>query len=220
MAAPSSTDICNFALTHIGRSSKPLTTLTENSIEARLCTIWYDQCRREALEIMDWSFARRRLTLALHADAPPDEWVYRYQVPSDMLSFLLIWNPFIGVNVPNANFPLGFWNSLMGDVTNAVPFSLELSLDGTQLTLLTNQQSAIGLYTADIEDTALFSSQFINTLAHLIGSKIGYSLTGKMSVKQDQEKAFVAALAAAAADNANQQVSRPPRDGYTVRARA
>lgn len=220
MAAPSSTDICNFALTHIGRSSKPLTTLSENSIEARLCTIWYDQSRREALEIMDWSFARRRLTLALHADAPPDEWVYRYQLPSDMLSFLLIWNPFIGINVPSGNLPLGFWNSLQGDLTNAVPYSLELSLDGTQQTLLTNQQDAIGLYTADITDTSLFSMQFVNTLAHLIATRLAYPLTGKMGVKQDQQKDFVAALAAAAADNANQQVSRPPRDGYTVRARA
>lgn len=212
--------ISNFALSHCGRSTAPIQSLTENSVEARLCNLWYDQCRRECLEVMDWSFSRRRISLSLDGDAPPAEWTYRYQVPSDMLSHLCLWNPFSGRAVPSGNFPVGFWSAYLGDLTNAIPYALELSLDSTRLTLLTNQANAILVYTADIIDPTLFSSGFVNALSHLLATKIAYAISGKMTVKQDQEKAFAAALANAAANDANQSQPQPPRDGASVRARA
>lgn len=219
MPAPSAVDICNFALTHCGRSTTQIAALGERSVEARQCNLWYDQCRREALEVMDWSFARRRVQLALDADAAPDEWAFRYQIPADMLTLLIIWNPFMGKAMPSGNFPLGFWNTFMGDLSNAVPYALELSLDGTRQTLLTNQQTPIILYTSDIANPSLFSSQFVNCLSHLIAAKIGYALSGKVSVAQEEAKQFVASLATAGANDASQGVAQPARDGYAVRAR-
>lgn len=230
--AVSITDICNMALSHVGRSTKPIQNLaTDPSVEARMCNQWYDQCRRETLEVMDWSFARRRAGdatssssssipgLAADNDVPPSEWAYRYQLPPDMLTFLVIWNPFMGQAVPNGNFPIGFWNSFLGDVTNAVPYALELSLDGSRMTLLTNQQQTVILYTADVQNTALFSPQFINALSHLIAAKIAYPIAGKMTVAQEEAKQFVASLSTAASNDASQGRPQPPRDGYAVRSR-
>lgn len=196
-----------------------------------MCAQWYDQCRRETLEVMDWNFARRRAGdvatsaavgipgLAPDNDVPPSEWSYRYQLPADMLAFLIIWNPFMGIAVPNGNFPIGFWNSFLGDVTNAVPYAMELSLDASRQTLLCNQQQVVALYTADIQATNLFTPQFVNALSHLIAAKIAYPLAGKMSIAQEEAKQFAASLAVACSSSGNQNRPQPPRDGYAVRSR-
>lgn len=212
--------ICNMALGHIGRSTLPIVSLTEKSVEARTCQIWYDIARQEALELNDWSFARARLALALHNDAPPDEWAYRYQEPAKCLTFLRIWNPLGGPSsaAQSAHFA-GSWNGYYGDLSNEIPFQLELSLDGTQQTILTNLASAIGIYTLDQELVQTFSPGYINTLAWVLASKIAYPLTGKMNVKQDCEKAAARAMQIASANDASQEGNTPPRDGYSARAR-
>jgi len=131
--------ICNMALGHIGRSTLPIVSLTDLSVEARTCGLWYDAARQECLELYDWSFCRSRVTLALHNDPPPIEWAYRYQVPSGMLAFRDFWNPLANATLGGLTSSAdgstlyasqGMWNGYYGDLSNAVPYLLEESLDG------------------------------------------------------------------------------------------
>ena len=219
--------ICNMALGHIGRSTLPIVSLTENSVEARTCALWYDAARQEVLELYDWAFCRSRVTLALHNDPPPIEWAYRYQMPSNVLAFRGFWNPLansqLGGLTASTNGTIfssqGFWNGYYGDLSNAVPYLLELSLDGTMTTILTNLASAIGVFTADQALVQTFSPTFINCLAWTLASKIAYPITGKMPVQEACEKAAARAFQMAAGSDANQQVPEPVRDGYAARAR-
>ena len=220
--------ICNMALGHIGRSTKPISALTDNSVEARTCQIWYDIARQECLELYDWSFCRSRVTLNLHSDPPPIEWAYRYTMPPNMLAFRGFWNPLSNASVGGLSASNNgtiyqsqdAWNGYYGDLSNAVPYLLELSLDGTNTTILTNLASAIGVFTFDQQLVQQFSPGFINTLAWLLASKLAYPITGKMNVAQDCDKQAGIAFHMAAGSDANQQVDATPRDGYSARARA
>lgn len=220
--------ICNMALGHIGRSTLPIISLTDKSVEARTCQLWYDIARQECLELYDWAFCRSRITLALHSDPSPIEWAYRYQFPANMLAFRGFWNPlakaFLGGLTSSADGSTlfsgqGYWNGYYGDLSNAVPYILELSLDGTEVTILTNLPGAMGVFTQDQALVQTFSPMFINTLGWNLAAKIAYPITGKMNVQEACEKAFSLAFHAAAGSDANQQVSEPVRDGYSARAR-
>ena len=219
--------ICNMALGHIGRSTLPIVALTDPSVEARTCGLWYDPARQECLELYAWSFARQRVPLNLHSDPPPIEWAYRYAMPPNILAMRGFYNPLansqLGGLTAGANGALysaqGFWNGYYGDLSNAVPYELELSLDGTMVTILTNLAQAIGVFTFDQQLTGLFSPGFINTLAWTLASKIAYPISGKLPLQQECAKEAAKAFQIASGSDANQQVSEPMRDGYSARAR-
>ena len=228
MTTQSAVSISNMALGHIGRSTLPITSFTQQNVEARTCALWYDIARQEVLEFYDWSFCRARVTLNLHSDPPPIEWAYRYAMPANMLAFRGFWNPLANATLGGLTSSAdgstlfasqGFWNGYYGDLSNAVPYLLELSLDGNEVTILCNVPGAIGVFTADQTSVQIFSPGFINTLAWTLASKIAYPITGKMNVQETCEKAASSAFHTAAGSDANQQVSEPVRDGYSARAR-
>lgn len=228
--AQSAVSISNMALGHIGRSTLPIVSLTDPSVEARTCNLWYDTARQECLELYDWSFCRSRLPLAIHADPPPLEWAYRYKQPSGMLAFRGFWNPLANSTVGGLTSAFGpggdtlyasegMWNGYYGDLSNAVAYLLELSLDGSETTILTNLASAIGVFTRDQSIVQTFSPQFINLLSWTLASKIAYPITGKMPIQEWCEKAAGRAFQMATGSDANQGVTEPVRDGYAARAR-
>lgn len=216
MAVLSDVAICNMAVSYVGRTAAPFASLSEKSTEARLCNTWYDQCRREVLEVQDWGFARARATLASHSDAPPDEWAFRYQVPADMIAVRKLWNPYINDALARNSCTDSY---ISADFGSAVPYEIETSLDGQTQTLLTNLSPALMLYTRDQTLVQMFSPQFVNALSHYLAAKIAFGVTGNRNDTITQEKAFQSALAAAAASDANQGVRPRPQDGYAIRSR-
>jgi len=109
MAVISVVKICNMALSNIGAKST-IESITENTPEAKRCNLWYDFSRLQTLEIFDWNFAQKRLTLALHSDVAPDGvWTFRYQYPSDGANIRFLQNP-------------------AGETADAIPFTIELSV--------------------------------------------------------------------------------------------
>jgi len=71
--------IANMALSHIAANSR-LESLTEDNIAASEVNLWYDHCRLLTLKEYNWNFARRRTAPALHSEAAPAGWFYRYQL--------------------------------------------------------------------------------------------------------------------------------------------
>lgn len=83
-------EICNRALIRLGAS--PLTSLTEDSKEARLCVATYDLARKELLRSHPFNFAIKRVTLASLVQEPAFEYTYKYLLPTDCLRVLKIYN--------------------------------------------------------------------------------------------------------------------------------
>lgn len=192
--------ICNLALGHIGDRGR-IEALTENGVQSRECLRWYDLSLQEALEAFDWSFARRRIALAVHSDDPPAEWAFRYALPADCLKARRLVNP-------------------AGPKANAVPYELELSDDGTQRTLLTNLEDAVLVYTRVQNDPLLYSTQFVLALSHTLASHIALALTGKTAIAEQQMKLAYARTFEAAGSNANEEVPDEPRPAEAIAARA
>ncbi len=119
-------------------------------------------------------------------------------------------------NVGSAENIYREWDSRGAD---AVPFNIEVSDDKESKTILTNLESAIGVYTFDLETTSMFSKLFIQTVAANLGFHIAMALTGKKDIRQEQYERFLELLAFAPAANANEEVPKPPREAEWIRGR-
>ena len=191
--------IGNMALSNIGDSGT-IESFNEDSAQAKEINIWYDFAREQVLEGLDWNFARKRQTLALHGDDPPDTWLYRYQYPADCIAIRSLENP-------------------AGLKADPVPFTFENSLDGNQKTILTNLESAKALYTFNLTSTLLFSPSFILAFSYLLGHYIAYPLTGKFAVKEKMLAMYKIVLREAQAFNAQEQMDDTPRDAPWISGR-
>lgn len=88
-AMPSPTDICNFALLHIGETS--IISLTEDTDKTtRVCATAYPQARDEALMTAPWPCAKRQETLSRLSADPAFTWASAYQLPNDFLRLTVI----------------------------------------------------------------------------------------------------------------------------------
>ncbi|KKN29916.1 hypothetical protein LCGC14_0839150 [marine sediment metagenome] len=200
-------DIANMALSHVGAKSA-IESLDEKTAEATQARIWYDYSRRVVLEAHNWHFARKRVTLALHGDTISETstdpmagvWGFRYQYPPDCLVARKIQNP----NAPP---------------DDAVPFTVEGSLDGKEKTILTSMEDAVLVYTWNLENTDMFSSLFVLAMSHLLAHHVAYSLTGSRRIKVDELKIFQGLVPLATGVDANEGVDPPPRDTDWIRAR-
>lgn len=76
-------DICNGALTLVGAAA--ISSLEDNSNEARLCKLHYDMCRKSVLRRHPWKFAKKRVITSPLSDAPAFGWTYAHQLPSDFI---------------------------------------------------------------------------------------------------------------------------------------
>jgi hypothetical protein len=82
----SEVEICNRALQKLG--AQRITSLTENSRNARECNAAYSVIRDAELRAHPWSFARARAALAADGTAPAFGYSYQYQLPADFLRMI------------------------------------------------------------------------------------------------------------------------------------
>jgi len=201
MASISKVRIANMALSNIG-SRSAIESLTEDSAEANECNLWYDWSRIQTLEAFNWSFARRSVSLATHGDdAPTKRWAYRYVYPSNCVSIRFIENP-------------------IGEQADPVPFETELGDDGDTLTIVTDQASAVAIYTFDLETTSLFSPHFIDALAAKLAARVAFALTGDKDVVNGMQNLFSSLIVQAPAFSASQKQEKAPREAEHIRARS
>lgn len=78
----SSTLFSNLALSQVPAGS--ITSLDENSIQARACKLWYPEVIRELLAKGQWRFAMTREALAVKTNDRPGQWAQAYAVPANL----------------------------------------------------------------------------------------------------------------------------------------
>ena len=81
-------DICNSALNLLGAST--ISSLTEDSKNARLCNQRYEPIRNRTFRSHAWNFATKRVQLAKDSTAPVVEFANQYTLPSDCLRVLKV----------------------------------------------------------------------------------------------------------------------------------
>lgn len=199
-------DICNRALSAIGTRSQ-ITSLTENSPEAKNCNLLFATIRDELLRMAPWNCATNFNNLALICAAPgtpenpdqqttvwekgipPPPWSYEYAYPTDCLRPLWIvpqfTTGFVGA-VPITTAITGgaptFWNG--------PPVRFKVAIDqidnaGVPSTtghdtrvILTNQENAILCYIKQVTNPDVWDSQLIQATVAALAGRLAIPLTG------------------------------------------
>lgn len=151
--AASSVEICNLAISWLGGSR--ITSLDDDSDEARICKANYDSSRRAVLEEREWTFAIKRVQLSQLSETPLFGYAHKFLVPSDLLYSIGVYDPAHAtrVNPPQERHVLEN-NSILADIP-----LIDLK------------------YIYDVTNTKLFSPLFDQALAAHIAVNICIPLT-------------------------------------------
>jgi hypothetical protein len=150
--AQTAVDCCNSALQRVGAAT--ITSLTDNSPEARACSVAYDSNRRDELRKHPWNFAITRVVLAPDATAPAFDFKYQFTLPSDCLRVL-----------------------------RSADYDLDWKIEGRKI-LSNNSSTLYLRYISDITDPTQWDSSFYNVVAGALAIDICEKLTQSNTKKQ------------------------------------
>lgn len=166
-------DICNAALSLMG-SRSTITNLNEGSAEAINCSIWYDRLRKQLLRSAPWGFARTQVLLtqlgSLAASTAPYPWAYKYSYPNDCLKLRYI------LPQPSDPTQVTCWSPSRA-------YRFLVANDPSGRVLLSNVFSAIGVYTKDEGNPAMFDPLFEGALIALLAAHLVIPLSGNANMR-------------------------------------
>lgn len=178
----SEVSICNVALVLIG--ARTIATLGENTKEAGLCSTAYPAARDSLLSMFPWGFAQRVVSLAEVSGVsdPLERYDYAYNLPSDY-------------------FAAGSLN---------VDRLEDYEIIGAHL--FCSVSPAVLRYTARIEDPALFSEGFAQTLSARIAADICMPIVQNLQRSEIMQQRYLQALTLYAGADARQEkpAASPP----------
>lgn len=159
----SKVQICNYALSRLGANR--ITSLTDNTNEARLCNTLIDDAIDEVLMEGPWAFAVRRAALNQTTTTPSFEYSYEYQLPTNPLCLRVL--------------------SINEDSPGDYDYRIEADK------LLADVSTMKVRYIARITDTQSFSPMFERALKTKMQALLAYSVTGNAGLIQTLEELYV-----------------------------
>ena len=91
MGVSSLTEIYNSALLKCG--SEPILNISDDSTRARLIQGCATRIRQDLLRAHPWNFAKKTVELAPTVTEPLFDWAYEFNLPSDCMRVLSIYDP-------------------------------------------------------------------------------------------------------------------------------
>ena len=167
---PSVVDICNEAMDLLGAAT--ITSLTENSKEARLCNRRFNTVRDAVLRSHPWNTAVTRASIARDSVAPAFGFSYQYTMPTD----------------PYCLRVLSFWNSNVDNEIAAYDSQVMYKIEGRKI--LSNEGTCKITYIGRVTDTEQFDPMLSNTIAHRLAAETAYAITGSTSVSQQMQQLY------------------------------
>lgn len=184
-------DIANRALQLLGARS--ITSLSENSVNARACAACYAICRDAELEAHPWRFAIKRFSLA--ADATTPDWgkANSFTLPADYLRLI-------------ANYPERNENDL------------DWEIEGKQI--FTNDSAPLyGRYISQITDTSMMPALFREAVSARMAMELCEELTQSNSKIATAQTVYKEKIAEARRVNAIESLPQQPADDPWITAR-
>lgn len=189
--AVSDVAIANLALQKLGAAR--ITSLTEDSRNARSVNACYTFMRDRELRAHKWNFAIKRTTLAPDATEPDFEYGYAFPIPSDCLRLL-----------PPAR------NDLDWKIESHQSYPSILTNDGDTLEII---------YIARIEDPSQFDSLFVDAFACKLAWHLCEEITQSNSKKADALSEYTLSMRDAKRMNAFENISEEPPEDTWLTAR-
>ena len=191
------TDVCNFALAHLGEAR--ITSVAEDSVSARACGLHYNATRREILRAHRWNFAKRRAVLSELTPVPAFGWAHRFGLPDDCLRVLEVNDTESGIRGHDS----------------------EWEIEGREL--LTNADGVKLVYIADAQEVSEFDALFIEALAVKLAIDLSETIRGSTGKTEDLERKYQAIVAPLAQRTDGNESRRRkgllPDNSLSIRAR-
>ncbi|HSW00023.1 MAG TPA: hypothetical protein VLI39_07615 [Sedimentisphaerales bacterium] len=208
-------DLCNLALSHLGAYA--IQALSDAVKEAKECNRLYPFARDASLRDFDWNFASARKVLAESAETVTG-WAYVYAYPSDCIAARQI------IDVTDGSV-YAEWEE-GGNVSVRVsgpqgklPFDVVLNSTKSGRLICTNIEAAELRYTAQVTDPNLFDALFTDALSWRLASELAQPLRGDLRLAQSLFQMYLAKLARARSENANEMHMDPQDTSSFVEAR-
>ncbi len=189
--AQSEVDICNLALGWLGGNI--ITSLNDQSTEAKLCKANYELCRDVVLEERDWTFASTRLALAPATPAPEFGEYNGFQIPSDAIRIL--------------------------DADADPDFRYKRHWLKEENFILMNNDVCYIRYTKQIDDPTKFSKGFDHAFAARLALDICIPLTHSRELQVEMANLYASKLQSAGAMDGLQGKNRPIGTTRLIRVR-
>jgi len=213
----SDVDICNIALSRLGDSATVASIdPPEGSPQAGHCAQWYPVCRDMLLEMRNWSFALKRVSLAQLA-MPWPEWSYAYGVPADCIKPIAVLPAQAGNDYSVSLHGLtsaftGDTNDRLSTASAYVPrdYVLEATEVGEKI-IYTDEPDAVLRYLYRVIDPTKFTPLFVDAFGWLLASYLaGPIIKGDAGAAAGQTcyKNFALALSSAGDADANSRQVR------------
>lgn len=172
-------EIINLALARIG--VRAIERIDEPTEAARQTKTFYDHTRRTVLRKYNWSFATRRVGLAL-VPVTLGDYKYAYRYPTDAIDIRRIYQE--GSDKP--------WDNK----------HYKIMSDKEGRLICTRQEFAEVEYTADITDTTLFDAGFVEAFSWRLAAEVAFALTGKADLVTNAVQAYNAYFTEAVGEDA------------------
>jgi len=193
---PSVVDICNESLDLLGAAT--ITSLTQNSKEARLCNRNFELVRDAVLRAHPWNVAVTRASLPQDAATPPFGFLYQYTLPTQ----------------PYCLRVLSFWDSNVNNEQAAYDSNVMYKIEGRKI--LSNENACNIIYIGRVEDTEQYDSLLSSAMAHRLGAEIAYAVTGSSTIAQTMNALYEQRLRDAKSIDAMEGYPEQPQaDTYT-----
>jgi len=172
----SEVEICNMALSHLRAGS--INSLTEASLQAQQCKLWYPILRDQLLEDAPWGFAHGLKAMAVLASVSIFNWSYAYQYPSDCLKINRLVLNWESVSTDSAIYAqrLAEFGLALPDLKRQVEYEIH-NVDGNRVIAANESELRID-YVKNITDPNIMSTQFRVALSYLLGAAIAAPIVG------------------------------------------
>lgn len=177
---------------------------TENSVPAKTCNRFYNQCRQEVLRAFPWGFAQRAEALALVVGQTFPGWTYVYQYPTNCLYMRAVADE-SGIRLVRSTILTcdPCWPNVLQQVRQ--PWQKALKTDGASQVLLTDVTTAWGFFTADVTNTGAWDVDFGGIVADRLAMEVGGPLQAKADLVAAASNRYAVWFSMAAAAAMNEQ---------------
>jgi len=168
------TSISNQALSYVG--AKPISDFTtDNSNEAIVCRLHFDDTVNELLNDYPWKFATKRTTLSsILVEAPTFGYTNAFMLPADFVMMV-----------------------------ETSPEDAHWTLEENKI--LTDEASIGIVYIYSLTDTSKYKPKFVSGLALLLASKLAMALTRDMKISESLYSRYVGVISVGQSHDSQQQ---------------
>lgn len=167
------------ALLHLGSDSL-LESFSEESKEAKVANIFFEDAKRASLRDYNWNFATSEKPLALYGTAS-GEYLYQYKYPNNCVKARKIVSP-----IPDLDIPF------------------KVGSDGGVQVIKTNQEQAVLEYTEDVEISQVIDASFLEAFTLKLALMLVMPLSANASLLDRLEQRYQRALFKAETNDANE----------------